>query len=351
MKGFNRFKKTLPLLGFICLSLVISKCGGEESFYDVPASSRYFYFVGTKEPTKIKLIEIPSNNIVEVDAYFKANGESLDTIANIIEYGESLFILQMNLGKVTIVNSRSLSKIDEIKFFNRNPIGIAFPNATTAFVSFSNHPGTDVIDLTNNKIARSIQLPFNSGKTISVGFYVFILHPYNNAMTIIDSRTFSIVQTISLPDLPIDIEASSTLDYLYVLCVGNGKIDTTQTKTPAKVVVIPISDFSQRNDFEITVGTFKSIDIIPYGLSISNKYFGYVATKQGLLRFYLNNPSKFQKLLLGDFIYVNYNYKSNEILVLESKNEQTIVYLANPINFSITTKFILNQNILIFLPK
>lgn len=351
MKGFDFLKKTLVLLGLVSLSVVFSKCGRGESFFDVPAFPRYFYFVATQNPNKIKLIESPSNKIVEDDAFFKANGESLDTIANIVEFGESLFIMQMNSGKITIVNSLSLSKIAEITLFNKNPIGIAFPNATTAFVSFSNQPSVDVIDLTNYKIARSIQLPFNSGKAIAVGYYIFILHPYNNAMTIVDSRTFSIVQTISLPDLPIDIETNPSLDFVYVLCVGNGKVDTAQTKTSAIISVLQISDFTQRNDYEINIGAIKSIDIFPYGLSIPSKYYGYVATKQGLLRFFLTNPSQFQKLLSGDFVSINYNFKSNELIGLESKNKQTIVYFANPTSFSIITKFIVNQNILILLPK
>lgn len=351
MKGFDFLNKTLVLLGLVSLSLIFSKCGREESFYDVPSSPRYFYFVARQEPNKIKLIEITSHDIVEEDVYFKANGESLNTVANIIEFGESLFILQKNSGKITIVNSRSLSKIDEINLSNKNPRGIAFPNATTAFVSFSNQSSVDVIDLTSYRIARSIQLLYNSGKAISVGFYIFILHPYNNAMTIVDSRTFSIVQTISLPDLPIDIETNPSFDYVYVLCVGNGKIDTTQTKTSAIIAVIPINNFSQQNFYEISIGGIKSIDIFPYSLSIPSKYYGFVATKQGLLRFYLANPTRFQKLLSGDFISVNYNYKSNEIIGLESKNDQTIVYLANPISFSITTKLIVNQSMLFFLPK
>ncbi|MGQ9819668.1 MAG: YncE family protein [Candidatus Kapaibacteriales bacterium] len=349
MKGFDHLKKLLLLLGFF--STFFISCRREETLYEAPSFPRYFYFVSIQKPNNIQLIELPSIKIIDDNAYFNANNEDLDTIAQIVEFRELLFILQAGSSKISIVNSRSMSKVAEIKFVNKNPIGIAFPNSTTAFVSFSNQPYLDVIDLTNYKIARTIPIPFNSGKVISIGFYVFILHPYNNSMTIVDSRTFSIVQTLSLPDLPIDIETNPSLDLVFVLNIGNGKIDTTQTKTSAKISIIPISNLTHRDDYEINIGAIKSIDVFPLGLSIPNKHYGYVATKQGLLRFYLANPSQFQKLLSGDFISINYSYKSNELIGLESKNEQTIIYFANPTSFSVTAKFIFDQKIFIFIPK
>lgn len=326
-------------------------CSREEILYDVPPSPRYFYFVTGDNPNKIGILEVPTHSITEQNAYFKVNGINLDTITQISEFRGSLFILQSNSNIISVANASNLSKLVEIGFGNKTPSGIAFPNATAAFVSFSNSSTVDLIDLTNFQLARTIQVPYNSGKAIAVQHFIFILHPENNLVSIIDSRTFSVFETITLPEVPIDIETNVSFDAVYILCIGKGKIDSVGAKTSSKIVLINLNDFSKQQVFEINVSSLVSADIFPLGLTIPNKYFGYIATKQGLLRFSLSNPRQFQKILSGTFYNVNYNYKADELIILESKNNQTVVYFANPTSFEIKSRFTIDKNIQLILPK
>lgn len=344
------FRENLYFIFFLFCCFFLS-CRKENTFYDIPPSNRYFYFVTNEEPNKIGLFEIPLNSVVDNDLYFKANGENLDTILQILEFRGAFFLLQSYSNKITICNTSTLSKIAEISFANKTPIGVAFPNATTAFVSFNNSSTIDVIDLTNLQIARSINVPFNSGKVIAVLFYVFVLHPSSNAVSVIDSRTFSVVRTFSMPDVPIDIETNPSYDHVYILCVGKGKIDTSTSKTSAQLVTVSLNNFENQKYYEISVGGITSTEVVPFGLSIPNKYFGFIATEKGLLRFSLTNPNQFQKVLSGIFYSVNYNNKADELIAFETKSNQTDVYFINPLAFSIKNKFLFAKNILFFLPR
>lgn len=339
------------LLFGIILTLV--SCG-KENILEGDVSPRYFLITTDERPNKLQLLESPSNKILDEDVFFTRNQQSLGNISTVAEFRETLFILQHDDQKITITD-KELRAISQLDFTPKQlkPSSICFPNATTSFISFENDSLLEVLDLTNFVLAREVKVPHRTNKLIASGYYVFALHFYDSKLSIIDTRNYSLITTINLPDYPQDFDLNPDGSLLYVLCLGKGKIDTKETPSPAKLITLTTTDFAFTKEAILNLGSIPATSLLTTGLAIANKYFGYISSKTALIRFSAVNTAQFQKLISGDFTSVIYNYKRDEIIAIETKNNRSIsiIYIINPTNASVTSKVALEKTLKILVPR
>lgn len=325
---------------------------GKENVLEGDYPPRQFLIVTDDQPDKLQLFEFPSNTIIDNDIIFTKNQQNVGNVSAIAEFRENLFILQQENYKVTITD-KSLKILSQLDFSSQQlkPSSICFPNATTSFVSFGNDPLLMVLDLTNFTIAREIKIQYKTTKLIASGYYIFALHFYDSKLSIIDTRDYSLVKTINLSDYPQDFDLNPDGSLLYVLCLGQGKIDTKETPSPAKLFTINTTDFSITKEVILNLGSLQATSLFTTGIVIASKYFGYISSKTALLRFSAINPAQFQKSISGNFTSVIYNYKKDELLAIETKNNQSILYIINSTNASIISRITFEKTLKILMPR
>ncbi len=335
---------------FTIIILLLS-CG-KENILEGDSSPRYFLITTDDQPNKLQLFESPTNKILDEDVFFTRNQQSLGNISAVAEFRETLFILQHDDYKITITD-KELRVVSQLDFASQQlkPSSICFPNATTSFISFDNDSLLEVLDLTNFVLAREVKVPYRTTKLIASGYYVFALHFYDSKLSIVDTRNYSLVATINLPDYPQDFDLNPDGSLLYVLCLGKGKIDTKETPSPAKLITLTTTDFAFTKEVMLNLSGVPATNLLTTGLAIANKYFGYISSKTALIRFSVTNPTQFQKFIFGNFTSVIYNYKKDEIITIENKNNLSILYIINPTNASVVSRVVFEKTLKILVPR
>lgn len=338
-------------ISLFAIILLLLSCG-KENILEGDSSPRYFLITTNDQPNKLQLFEFPTNRILDENVFFTRNQQSLGNISAVAEFRETLFIVQHDDYKITITD-KNLKLISQLDFTTQQlkPSSICFPNATTSFISFDNDSLLMVLDLTNFTLAREVKMPYRTTKLIASGYYVFALHFYESKLSIVDTRNFSLVTTINLPDYPQDCDLNLDGSLLYVLCLGKGKIDLKETPSPAKLITLTTNNFAFIKEVVLNLGSIPATTLLTTGIAITNKYFGYISSKTALLRFSVANPAQFQKFISGDFTSVIYNYKKDEIIAIETKNNQSIMYIINPTNASVTSKISFEKTLKILVPR
>jgi hypothetical protein len=338
---------------FVAFILLAFSCSKEEKILEGETPPRYFFVVFANEPAALQLVEAQSSKIIDPDAFYSANAKRLDKITQIVEFRDLLYIFQSKSHKITIATRDSLKVIKELTWSDSEimPSSIAFPNATTGFVSFADTSIIAVLDLTNFVVARYIKVEAPVTFLENADYYILGVSPANGTLIIIDSRTYSVITSKPIGDYPFSLGYNSFRNTVYTICMGNGKIDTSVEKSPAKLVAITYPDFNISSQTELNIGSISSKTLIPSGLSVPGKYFGFISTLSGLLRFSLTNPSQIQRYIAGEFTNIMYDYRKDQVLALSRSGDQTLLYVINPNDASIISKYTFNRRISLVFPR
>ncbi len=337
----------------LVLLIMLNSCSKEEAVIENETPGRYFYVVSKYNPQKIQLMELPSGKVLDEDVFYAANGKSLDFVTQMAEFRGYIYLLQPNYHKITIVKAENLKIVAELDWMQEKitPSSIAFVNATTGFISFADTGIVKVLDLLNFKTPFSIITNFKLSFLDNFQHYVIALSPSDGNLVVLDSRTYSVVKSQSVGDFPLALSSSFELNKVFILVAGKGKFDSTQQKTPAKLVILDVANFTKDSEVELSVGKINSDSLVPTGIVVSGRFFGYISTLSGLLRFSLANPSQFQRYIAGEFFNIFYDYKRDEIIALSRAGSTTSLYLINPINAAIKSKFTINNELILVFPK
>ncbi len=339
---------------FLIIFLVLFACKNQENIIESEIPPKRWIFVSEEDPNSLQTLEVPSMKIIGEDLFFRANNRKLDEVTQITEFRNLMFIFQSNSYKITIVTSDSFKIVAELDWvaIKKKPSSIAFPNATTAFISFSNDTTLQVLDLTNFVLARVINVPEPIIRLESVDYYILGVSFTYGKLIVVDSRSFSLVQQLELPEHPIDISIHPLKEFIYVLCLGKGKLDSTEVKTSSKLISIAYPGFSISKTKEISLPNINSVEILTSAVEVAGKFFGFISSNYGLLRFSVANPDQIQKYIAGNFIGLTYIYKIDRLMAIERKSSnQFLVYFINPQNAAIVEKYFLNFPLRLLLPR
>ncbi|MGB9770784.1 MAG: YncE family protein [Candidatus Kapaibacteriota bacterium] len=343
---FIKFAILLPII-------LLLGCKKEEAILESETPPKYFYLVTIDQPNALKLFNLLNLKIENEDVFYSVNKAKLGEISQITEYRGFIYIFQKNAHRLTIVSADDLLLLKNLEWNedSRQPSSITFANATTGFISFSDTSLVEVLDLTNFQIAQKIPTPSPISFLESVEQYVVGLSPLANEITIIDSRTYSVVKTIKTSDYPFSANYNPDKKTLFVLCAGEGKFDSTKPKTPSKIGLYEPPNFTNIIETIINIGSISSTEIVPTGIVSYGKYFGYIPTLSGLLRFSLSNPNQIQRYIAGEFYFSMLDFKREWLIALSKSNDQTYLYLINPLNAAVISRHLINQAVLLAFPK
>jgi len=331
-----------------------SSCKKEEGIIESELPAKTLFVVTKDNPNSLQIVEIPSLKLNTDDAFFLSNGKKLNEISQIVVYRNLMFIFQSKSHKITICSYDSLRFEAELDWSanSKVPSSIAFPNATTGFISFANDSILEVLDLSNFQIARKIKIPSPIVHLECVDYYVIGVSLNPGKFFVFDSRTFSFVKQLDVPDYPVDISVHPLKESVFVLCMGKGKFDSAEAKTTSKLLIISYPSFNVSLTKELTIPNVNSLDLLTNGLEVAGRYFGFISSNFGLLRFSVTNPDQIQKYIAGSFSGLSYNNKIDQIMALEEKSPNVfILYFLNPINASIQGKYVLNFPVRLLLPR
>jgi hypothetical protein len=341
------------IVSIFTIFLLLS-CKKEESIIESELPTQTLFVVTEDNPNSLQTLEIPSLKLNSDDAYYLTNGKKLNEINQIVIYRNLMFIFQSKSFKITICTYDSLRFVSELDWSSdsRIPLSIAFPNATTGFISFANDTTLEVLDLSNFQIARRIKTPAPVIHLECIDYYVIGISLKPSKLFVFDSRTYSLVKQVDMPDYPIDISIHPLKESIFVLCLGKGRVDSTEAKTPAKLAVISYPNFDVSLTKEIGISNVSALDLLTNGIEVAGQYFGFISSDNGLIRFSVTNPDQMQKYIAGAFFGLSYNFKIDQIMAVEKKSPSMfILYLLNPVNASIQGKYVLNFPVRLLLPR
>ena len=335
---------------------MITSCSDERIIDESDKSWKALVAV-SQNTSKLQLIEYPAGNIINDDVYFQANGERLTSAPELIaEFGRMLFLLQRDEYKITVLNSDTYIKTSEISYANesRKPTGIAFPqHGTSAYVIFEQDSMVSFIDLTVMKHSGYINLNKICRSIASAANQVYVAHPYDNIISVIETNTNSKVAEIPVPEYPVLV--GFTDDALRVVCVsaGKGKFgdDTTITRTNANVSLIDVSTRKITATQPLGLGIVKPVEQAPLSLAITSKIYSYIGTQNYLLRFNTKTAGSVSRINNAYTESVIYNFKRDEILIIIKENNIRKLILSSAQSFSESMTKTLPDGFICLIPK
>jgi YVTN family beta-propeller protein len=346
MKIKTNFCLSLSIILFILLFFGCSPT--ENTINDLSNYFRILY-VTEDSPTKLGLISFPKGTTFSTDIFSDYSHLQLSSrISKITQYRTNYFVFAPQEYKIYILSKDSLKVTGFIDFSVEKwmPSDICFStNGVDAFVIHENVDSVSHIDMTVQRQARVYGVGQKPSSIAISGNQVYVTNLNDNSVSVIGSNTHQVEATIPVSSKPAFVEISPDGSKALVICLGEGKIDSNQTKTDAVAVLI---DIASRNIFKqksLTVGAYKAVDQIPQGLSITSKNWAFIPTNQGVFRYDISQGTRLVIGDKGDFLSSYYNFWKNEEILLQNMNLKHKVFTADPntglhnFEYSSTQKF------------
>lgn len=250
-------------------------------------------------------------------------------------FRDKIYVLSPLEEAMYIVKDKSFLIEDTISFTDSDlqPNAITFANATTAYISFNNSPTVGVFDLTVNRAVSSITIESPASDISSFENKVFVTCPKNNTVSIIDTRSNSVVQVLGTHDAPTFVGVDIDNRLVLVLCAGQGKSsDTLQNpveKTRMKLAYIDPVTNSLITQTDMIVTQANPNGAIPTSFAVTERYRAYVTTNQGLIR--VNTFSKSAAIRVNQNVYatIQYNIRRGELILLQQRTNGSTIFTAD----------------------
>ncbi|HYF03625.1 MAG TPA: YncE family protein [Patescibacteria group bacterium] len=325
--------KILPIL--IASVIIFSACKPEERMIEAPQTS-WQILAATDMPAALKIIEQPGSKVITDDAYAAANGEAMPAVTKIAEYGGRLFLLKKDAPEIEVLDRATFKKSVTIEMSSAGtPIDITFPNATTAFVIHANTEIVDVVDIYNNKVARSIAVGKKPVAVAAVGNQVYIANQDDNTLSVIDTRTNLVTMTLPVHTAPMALAAHPSQNEVLVLSLGGGKLlKEGEEKSPARLTFI-------NNDTKQTINSVSVFEVakdsllgVPVGLALGQGSYPYafVAFKTVITRVDARRHAGTRILRQPASAGIQYNFKRDELLIFNTNGNSLQLITANPVS-------------------
>lgn len=309
----------MKYLVYIFSLILFVSCSDERIISDVNLSWKALVVVDYPNPELIE-IEYPSAKIVGTDLFQKANGKILSSVPNMIaSFGNFYFLLQNQEYKINVLD-KNFAIVSEIEFdLERKPIGIAFPNSTSAYVIFENDSLVSVIDLTIFKEALQIQMTSAASSIASSGSKVYVTEPLVNSVSVIDTRTNKVEKVIKTPEYPLFVSTTNDGRQAVVVSAGSGKFDTSKIASDAYISLINYESDELTVSQPLGIGIVNPKEQIPSSLANTGRNYSYISTQNHLLRFNSRTGGAVARVLNGNYESVIYNFKRDEVILVKDE--------------------------------
>ena len=200
------------------------------------------------------------NSEIINDLFLKVNERNLgDVVQSISIAGDNAYIIVNNSQKVEVVRIKRFKSIKTIYDLSY-PRFFLQVSENKGYISNGSLNGkVYVVDLNNIEIIDSINVGFGPEIIVKSGNHAFVANSggwgFDSTVSVIDISTNSVIQTVEVADIPVDIEIDYNGD-IWVLCKGKViyDFDTYEVieETASKLVQISALDYSII--YEITIG-------------------------------------------------------------------------------------------------
>lgn len=161
----------------------------------------------------------PSSNSITNNVFTQANSIPLgDVVQSAFEYGNNLYIVVNNSGKIEVVNKTSFTAVATISGFN-SPRYFLPINSTKAYVTDLYANAIQIVDLSTNSITGSISTGGWTEKLLMYNDTVYACDMTNDNLLIIDPATNSIIDSIKVGVQPNSLVKDKN-NKMWVLCSG-----------------------------------------------------------------------------------------------------------------------------------
>lgn len=308
-------------------------CTPVDKLINEPDNTFYLLLLNEATPTTFSLVKMPQAEIISEDIFYQINSIKFSSKPySIVEQPLDLYILFPEEFRILIFQKSNLKYKAEIDFseIEKEPISICFPNSTDAYVVFRNCDTIALVDLTNHKIARWIYSGKSPVAIASLGNKCFVLNSLDNSVSIIRTNTHNKEAEVQLYDRPHFLGFTSDGKNAIIVCLGAGKLDPNQTRTEAKVFSVDASTYRIISSINIETTIANAIQQFPLSFTISANDYAFIGTEQNLIRFDARKSDRLYSVYSGYFYNLIYNYWNNELLMLQQKNEESWIVIADP---------------------
>lgn len=225
-------------------------------------------------------------------------------------------------GTIRVVDFIGFKNTSKIGGFNA-PSTMAFLNDSVAVVANTgSNPSLSFCDFTKNSITTSIQLKYEPMQLMVKGKYIYVTHPANGLVSVVDHVNQAVEHEIPTLENPTNL-VCDVVDDVWVFCQGSGL---------TKVKHLSWKNVLLREDFPLT--GIVSAAKYQIGLSPSGSYVYYFDNM--LKRHFINNNILPEKGMIVDEIPTqfggfNVDSKSGNIYYLQkgSSTDKLLIYQSN----------------------
>lgn len=308
-------------LGFsliVALALCIYSCGPTETVINAPQSEWELLVLTDSVPSKYVLINQPANEIADTDLFRSLSSGGIGgRVTKIMTFRDNIYVILPDIKKVEVLNAVTFARKTTFDFSatNKIPSDIIFANATTGYIAFGNTSVVSLVDITNFKVVRDIEVGAGPVSFEVKENQIYCALQRENTVAVLDSRTNAVTTKIPVSQAPTVLKFTRLGTNLAVLCLGGGKIDNSP-KSPARVSVVNVQQRSVIGETLLNI-TADSSNETARGMVVTENDFAYVPASQALLKIDIRRFNR-STVLRGSFRSINYNSIRNELLIADS---------------------------------
>lgn len=321
----------------LCLLALLAACQPEEVTINQPYNDWKLLAV-TTAPPQLAVIDQPENRVLQKDAYEASNGSPLaDSVASVVAFRDTLYLFMPQKYTVEVVaRFANYKRVATLDFSEQQlmPVGIAFPNATTGYIAFSNANSVGVIDITqlptnnmDNIFITTIPVGNHPVSIAALGNKVLTANRDDNTVSIIDSRTNTVAKTLPVHAAPLFIRTDADGEEAVLISAGAGKLAVDDPKTSCKAQFIGAASLDITRSFTLYDRAKDSLDVVPLGLTISRDEFAFIPTQTALLALSTRErQTSMRSLERKEYHATFYNPLRNEVLALNTADSRVTVF-------------------------
>lgn len=345
--------KNLLYLLSAALGLFLASCSSDDPLYD-NSDQTWKVFVSRSDSlvNKLSLYKETDGEVVYDDIYQQVNGKTLPgQVAKIAVFGDEIYLLIPSAYKIICLNRWTYKESGIIDFtsLNLEPNDICFMNATTAYVVHTNANSISVVDLKYYVAANQINVGTAPVRIVTSGYNVVVANSKSNNLSIIDSRTNAKIMDFPVADYPYYLDVNS-FGNVTAICMGKGKLDTTETKTAAYIYELDMNTKTSSFIGELKYSVLNSINQIPNGIAISDKDMAFITTNEGMFLFNTRTLTGPVLVSKGAHKCIAFNKIRSELVLVKSINNIISGHTASNSNGKTTGDIYVPNDLITILP-
>lgn len=308
----------------LSMAVIFLSCGPIESVINAPQSDWQLLAVSPERPSRLVVFNQPSNTVAENNAFSVLGASGIGgRVSKIVTFRENIYVFLPDERRIEVLSSATYARRATLDFSasGRVPADIAFANATTGYIAFSEGSSVGVVDITVFRVVATIDVGQGPVDLETQGNVMYCALQRENTIAIIDSRTNAVTAKIPVPPAPTFMGVSVNGRTLVVVSAGGGKFDNSP-RSAGRVAFVDIASRSIRAQSVLT-NTADSTNDVPRGFAITELDFAFVPMNSSLLRLDTRNFVRSTLNTNVNYRNIAYNPIRSELLIMAADSTGT----------------------------